>query len=110
MYSYGHNKGMTPTEAVIVLQRAAMTEAAIAEAVGVRQSTINKIKKGTIRPNWEIGDRLVTLAESVSKRLVQHDMAADTFPRPDVFGPAPESTAQPTTTPDPHPEPRREAA
>lgn len=56
---------MTPSEAITVLQAHGMTEAAIGAAVGARQSTINKIKRGEMIPNWETGKALVDLAEKV---------------------------------------------
>lgn len=53
---------MTPSEAITSLQAYGMTEAAIGAAVGARQSTINKIKRGDMTPNWETGKALVDLA------------------------------------------------
>lgn len=53
---------MTPSEAIAALLGAGMTEAAIGQAVGVGQSTINKIKRGDMIPNWETGKALVDLA------------------------------------------------
>lgn len=61
-FLWAYNRGMTPIQAIEALSARPMTEAAIAEAVGVRQPTINKIRKGVMRPNWELGDRLVQLA------------------------------------------------
>ena len=53
---------MTPSEAIAHLKKAAMTEVAIAAAVGARQSTINRIVTGKQLPNWELGQALVQLA------------------------------------------------
>ncbi|WP_271678869.1 hypothetical protein [Thermomonas mangrovi] len=39
-----------------------MSETAIGQAVGARQSTINRIKRGDMVPNWETGKALVDLA------------------------------------------------
>jgi len=39
-----------------------MTESAIGAAVGAAQSTINKIKRGEMVPNWETGKALIDLA------------------------------------------------
>ena len=55
---------MKPSEAIEKLLSTGLTEAAIGDAVGARQSTVNKIKRGTV-PNWELGKRLVDLAESL---------------------------------------------
>ncbi|MBB1060394.1 helix-turn-helix domain-containing protein [Marilutibacter spongiae] len=41
-----------------------MTEVAIAAAVGARQSTINRIANGHMKPNWELGQALVALAKA----------------------------------------------
>ena len=56
---------MTPSEAISTLIAAGWTEAQIGAEVTVRQSTINKIKRGVV-PNWETGDALVALAERVA--------------------------------------------
>ncbi len=53
---------MTPSEAIAQLLAGGMTEAAIGDAVGTRQSTINKIKRGDMVPNWETGRALIQLA------------------------------------------------
>ncbi|HSD16811.1 MAG TPA: hypothetical protein VLC71_06045 [Thermomonas sp.] len=42
-----------------------MTETSIGTAVGARQSTINRIKTGSMVPNWETGKALVDLAASM---------------------------------------------
>lgn len=55
---------MTPSEAITALLARGMTEAAIGVAVGARQSTINRIKRGDMIPNWETGKALVDLAET----------------------------------------------
>lgn len=55
---------MTPSEAITSLIAHGMTEAGIGQAVGARQSTINRIKRGDMIPNWETGEALVTLAEA----------------------------------------------
>lgn len=53
---------MTPSEAISTLIAAGWTEAQIGTAVSARQSTINKIKRGDMVPNWETGDALIDLA------------------------------------------------
>ena len=57
---------MTPIQAIDALHRAGMKDPAIADSIGVTQPTISKIKRGVMRPNWELGDRLVKLAEAKS--------------------------------------------
>lgn len=42
-----------------------MTEQAIASAVGARQSTINRIRHGLMKPTYEVGKALVDLAEAL---------------------------------------------
>lgn len=53
---------MTPIDAITVLLSRGMTESAIGAAVGAAQSTINKIKRGEMVPNWETGKALIDLA------------------------------------------------
>lgn len=53
---------MNPTEAIKKLLAHGMTESAIGEAVGARQSTINRIKTEDMQPNWATGQKLVELA------------------------------------------------
>lgn len=52
---------MTPSQAIERLQAEDMTEAAIGAAVGVHQSTINRIRSGR-EPRWSLGNALITLA------------------------------------------------
>lgn len=54
---------MKPSEAIANLIAKGMTESAIGQAVGAQQSTINKIKRGDMTPNWDLGARLIQLAE-----------------------------------------------
>lgn len=54
---------MTPAEAVAHMKRCLWTEKAIGLKVNVNQSTINKIGRGDMKPNWELGQALVRLAE-----------------------------------------------
>lgn len=54
---------MKPSEAIEQLLALDMTEAAIGDAVGARQSTINKIKREDMQPNYTLGKALVDLAE-----------------------------------------------
>ena len=55
---------MNPSEAVITLLGRGMTEAAIGDAVGVSQGTINKIKRGDMIPTWPTGQKLILLASA----------------------------------------------
>ena len=66
MGHYTQGPQMTPAEAVSFLKGVPMTEKAIGAAVGASQSTINKICRGDMKPNWELGQALVRLAESMS--------------------------------------------
>ncbi len=54
---------MKPIDAIVSLQEQGWTEAAIAEAVGTSQPTINRIKSGA-NPLFDLGMALVTLAAS----------------------------------------------
>lgn len=53
---------MNPSNAIAHLKLAGMTEVAIAAKVGSRQSTINRILHGGMKPNYELGKALVDLA------------------------------------------------
>lgn len=58
---------MNPSEAIAHLKQAGLTEKAIGLAVGVNQSTINRIASGT-QPNYELGKALVRLAEATDSQ------------------------------------------
>ena len=53
---------MTPTEAVNALYSAWKSDPAIARKVGSSQSTINRIRRGRIKCDYDLGVRLVALA------------------------------------------------
>lgn len=53
---------MDPIAAIDELRAARLTDEAIASAVGVRQSTINRIRNGKRRPSYAVGKALVDLA------------------------------------------------
>jgi hypothetical protein len=55
---------MTPNEAVIALYKAWKSDPAIARRVGSSQSTINRIRRGRIKCDYDLGVRLVSLAQS----------------------------------------------
>ncbi|OOW67121.1 hypothetical protein Xmar_07895 [Xanthomonas axonopodis pv. martyniicola] len=54
---------MNPSQAIAKLKQSGLTEVAIATKAGSRQSTINRIARGQMQPNWELGQRLVNLAD-----------------------------------------------
>lgn len=56
---------MTPSEAISILLARGMTELAIGQAVGARQSTINRIKNRQMIPNWDTGKALIDLAKAL---------------------------------------------
>ena len=56
--------GMNPATAIERLRTAGLTEQAIGAAVGARQSTINRIRRGQMQPTWEVGRALVAMAEA----------------------------------------------
>lgn len=55
---------MDPIAAIDELRASSLTDEAIASAVGVRQSTINRIRNGKRRPSYAVGKALVDLAAS----------------------------------------------
>lgn len=59
---------MNPTEAIVKLKGAGLTEAAIAVRVDAQQSTINRIARDKMQPNWALGNRLIVLASRTRKR------------------------------------------
>jgi len=59
---------MDPIAAIDELRAAHLTDEAIASAVGVRQSTINRIRNGKRRPSYVVGKALVDLAARRRKR------------------------------------------
>lgn len=58
---------MTPAQAIERLNAAGMTEVAIGNAVGARQSTINRIRHGR-DPHWTLGNAIVLLASAKRRR------------------------------------------
>lgn len=54
---------MTPQEAVLKLGECDWTEARIAREVGTSQPTIHRIKHGSQRVTFDVGTKLVELAE-----------------------------------------------
>jgi IS30 family transposase len=55
---------MKPHEAIEALLAAGETETAIAKAVGVSQSTINRIRHRGHSPRFDLGAALIKLAEA----------------------------------------------
>lgn len=56
---------MSPSSAIEALVASGLTEAQIGSAVGARQSTINRIRRGKQKPNYDVGAALVRLAEEL---------------------------------------------
>ncbi len=56
---------MTPASAIEVLIASGLTEAQIGSAAGARQSTINRIRRGKQKANYDVGAALVRLAEAL---------------------------------------------
>ncbi len=54
---------MDPSNAIEALREAGLTEKAIGSLVGADQSTINRIRRGHMVPNYPLGRALVDLAE-----------------------------------------------
>lgn len=69
---------MDPIAAIDELRAARLTDEAIASAVGVRQSTINRIRNGKRRPSYAVGKALVDLAAARrrKRRPTQPKMSA----------------------------------
>lgn len=53
---------MKPSEAIEQLRSSGLTDQAIGQMVGARQSTINRIRHEKLTPNWKVGEALVRLA------------------------------------------------
>lgn len=56
---------MTPSAAIEALIASGLTEVGIGEAVGARQSTINRIRRNKQKANWDVGAALVAMAEAL---------------------------------------------
>lgn len=71
---------ITPAEAIeALIDRDKLTEAAIGLLVGARQSTINRIRHGQMKPNYDVGKALVDLATS-RKGRGKHNSAVTSAP------------------------------
>lgn len=66
---------MTPSDAILALLARGMTETAIGEKVGSRQSVINRIKRQVMNPNWALGAALVSL--EIATRPAANDDGAE---------------------------------
>lgn len=66
---------MSPSDAIELLIAAGLTETVIGQKVGAQQSTINRIRRGQMTPNYDLGKALVDLA-SRRRRRVQKAVAA----------------------------------
>lgn len=58
---------MEPAEAIQKLLTEGRSEHSIASAVGVNQSTINRIRNGKMQPTYALGKGLVDLANAKSQ-------------------------------------------
>ena len=56
---------MSPSEAIAALVASGLTETAIALTAKTTQPTINKIRRGAMKPNYEVGKALVDMAEAL---------------------------------------------
>lgn len=57
---------MTPAEAIECLRERGLTETAIAALAGTSQSSVNRIRRGVMAPGYDLGKKLVDLAEDAS--------------------------------------------
>jgi hypothetical protein len=64
---------MKPADAIDALLRVDLTESAIGDLVGASQSTINRVRHGRVRPNYELGKALVDLARERGVLLLVSD-------------------------------------
>lgn len=55
---------MNPIQAIEILRKSGMTETVIGAAVGVNQSSINRIRNGEAKPMWELGQKLINMAKT----------------------------------------------
>lgn len=66
---------MSPSDAIELLIAAGLTETVIGRRVGAQQSTINRIRRGQMTPNYDVGKALVDLAAR-KRRRAQKSVAA----------------------------------
>lgn len=59
---------MTPSEAIVALTDAGMTQAQIGLRVGLIQSTVSRIASNKHDPRWRVGQCLIALAGKHGKR------------------------------------------
>lgn len=67
---------MNPSLAIERLRAAGLTEQSIGSAVGARQSTINRIRRGLMQPTYEVGKALVDLAVTTERKAARRRRAA----------------------------------
>lgn len=68
---------MTPSNAIEALRSADLTETQIGAAVGASQSTINRIRRGKMQPNYDLGLALVSLAVQLAQHTPSQALGAD---------------------------------
>lgn len=64
-------QAMNPQQAIQKLSRHGLSQKAIADMVDVKQSTISKISAGKRHPRYDLGAKLVKMAEGIE--LLQLD-------------------------------------
>lgn len=68
---------MNPSDAIAALVAGGMTEQAIAVALNVNQTTINRIRRRVVTPSYETGTALVALAKRKAGRRRKRSVDAD---------------------------------
>jgi IS30 family transposase len=66
---------MSPSDAIELLIAAGLTETVIGQKVGAQQSTINRIRRGQMTPNYDVGKALVDLATRKRRRAPKAEAA-----------------------------------
>ena len=67
---------MNPSSAITKLMDSGMTEQAIAAAIKVNQTTVNRIRREVVTPTYDVGKRLVDMAAALDKPKRQKARAA----------------------------------
>lgn len=58
---------MNPSSAITKLMDSGMTEQAIAAAIKVNQTTVNRIRRGVVTPSYDVGKALVDMAVALDQ-------------------------------------------
>ncbi len=67
---------MNPSQAIAALRAAGFSEVTIATEVHTTQSSINRIGRGEMQPNYTVGKALVDMAEGLNAPAADLDKAA----------------------------------